>query len=201
MRQRNQILNEDRRKAILKAASQCFVKDGFHGTSMKDVCVVAGMSPGTLYHYFSSKTEIIAGIVANEAGITRQLLTPLHSGPMFLDALFDVLEIVAHEVTDDDLALHTEIAAEILREPQLRKQRQTFDRETLALITQSIARAQDRGEIDSQLKSDHAAKLVLAIIDGLLWHTTLDGVRNLKIYLPAVKQALARMLLEPEKTT
>ncbi len=47
---------------ILAAAERCFVRSGFHQTSMQEICAEAGMSPGNLYRYFPSKEALIAGI-------------------------------------------------------------------------------------------------------------------------------------------
>ena len=38
---------------ILDAAKACFVRYGFQGASMQQICAEAGMSPGALYRYFS----------------------------------------------------------------------------------------------------------------------------------------------------
>mgnify|MGYP000751184244 CR=1 FL=1 len=48
-----------RRKQILTAAFTCFARDGFHGTTMKDICEEADLSPGAVYNYFDSKDDII----------------------------------------------------------------------------------------------------------------------------------------------
>ena len=42
----------------LAAAQRCFVRSGFHGASMQDICAEAGMSPGNLYRYFPSKEAL-----------------------------------------------------------------------------------------------------------------------------------------------
>src|SRR5215470_19874014 len=52
MRRANAQLQSDRRDEILAAAQRCFVRAGFHGASMQDICAEAGMSPGNLYRYF-----------------------------------------------------------------------------------------------------------------------------------------------------
>lgn len=39
---------------ILDAARACFVRHGFQGASMQQICAEAGMSPGALYRYFAS---------------------------------------------------------------------------------------------------------------------------------------------------
>src|SRR5215218_1785482 len=52
----------DRRSRILDAAERCFVRSGFHRTTMQDVAAEAGMSPGNLYRYFPSKDALVAGL-------------------------------------------------------------------------------------------------------------------------------------------
>ena len=51
----------ERRARILDAAERCFVRSGFHRTTMQDVAAEAKMSPGNLYRYFPSKDSIAAG--------------------------------------------------------------------------------------------------------------------------------------------
>jgi TetR/AcrR family transcriptional regulator, transcriptional repressor of aconitase len=51
-----------RRTQVLDAARRCFVRDGFHATSMADVCREAGVSAGVAYLYFRGKDDIIAAI-------------------------------------------------------------------------------------------------------------------------------------------
>ena len=58
MRRANAQLQSDRRAEILAAAQRCFVRSGFHGASMQEICAEAGMSPGNLYRYFPSKEAI-----------------------------------------------------------------------------------------------------------------------------------------------
>jgi|TARA_R110000782_G_scaffold112296_3_gene202192 AcrR family transcriptional regulator len=42
-----------------------FVERGYDATTMDDVCVETGLAKGTLYHYFSSKTELRAALRDN----------------------------------------------------------------------------------------------------------------------------------------
>src|SRR5438093_13661882 len=53
---------EHRREQILAAAAACFSRNGFHQTSMQDICAEADVSPGAFYRYFRSKEEIIGAI-------------------------------------------------------------------------------------------------------------------------------------------
>ena len=47
---------------ILEAAKACFVRSGFQGASMQQICAEGGMSPGALYRYFPSKEAIVEAI-------------------------------------------------------------------------------------------------------------------------------------------
>ena len=45
---------------ILKAALNLFISEGFHGASTSKIAKEAGVSNGTLFHYFSTKEELIS---------------------------------------------------------------------------------------------------------------------------------------------
>ncbi len=53
-----------RREAILSAARAVFAARGFEGTTIADVAKEAGVAAGTVYLYFSSKTDLFAGLNA-----------------------------------------------------------------------------------------------------------------------------------------
>lgn len=57
-----------RRRQILDAAGRCFLRDGFHATSMQDVFRESGLSAGAVYRYFPSKHAIIAAIADETLG-------------------------------------------------------------------------------------------------------------------------------------
>src|ERR1700761_4592062 len=58
----SQQARDARRDQILSAARRCFLRDGFHSTSMQDLFAEAGLSAGAVYRYFASKDEVIAAI-------------------------------------------------------------------------------------------------------------------------------------------
>lgn len=201
MRSRDTTLNDLRRKEILTAAGRCFVQQGFHATSMKDICAAVGMSAGTLYHYYASKAEIIEGIIAEERKMTDGLLTGLAQSQDFIEALFSAFDAIFASITSDDLVLHAEVSAEILRQPALRDATRNAEQTSRAALAGAIARAQAAGEVDHRLDPAWAAVLVSALIDGLLWHATVQGTAGLTALLPAAKQALARMLANPDEAS
>ena len=52
----------DRRRQILEAAVKVFARHGFHGSRVGDVAEEAGVAYGLVYHYFTSKEELLETI-------------------------------------------------------------------------------------------------------------------------------------------
>ena len=49
----------DKRRVILDAAVRVFARQGFHTCRVSDIADEAGVAYGLVYHYFSSKEEIL----------------------------------------------------------------------------------------------------------------------------------------------
>ncbi len=69
----------------------CFLRNGFHATTLQDVFGQSEMSAGAVYLYFAGKEEIVT-VIAHEA-ITEvsAALQPLIEAPGAPAPLFDVL--------------------------------------------------------------------------------------------------------------
>jgi len=62
-----QQLIQARRSQILDAAAQVFAEKGFHRASTKEIARTAGISEGTIYNYFASKSDLLIGIMTRLA--------------------------------------------------------------------------------------------------------------------------------------
>ena len=60
---------DNRRQAILDAASKLFAQRGYHATSMRDMASAAGMLPGSVYYHFDSKEALLLAVYAE--GVRR----------------------------------------------------------------------------------------------------------------------------------
>src|SRR6516164_5207930 len=58
-----ELLITARRNQILDAATQVFAEKGFHRATIKDIARVAGIADGTIYTYFSSKTDVLLALL------------------------------------------------------------------------------------------------------------------------------------------
>src|SRR5438445_7390847 len=72
---------EATRQRILDAARRCFVRNGFHVTSMQDILGEAGLSVGALYRYFRSKDEIVVAIADAALDDVTESVRDIFDGP------------------------------------------------------------------------------------------------------------------------
>jgi len=52
----------DRKQHVLNMAHQLFIEKGFQNTSIQDILEYSGISKGTFYNYFSSKSELLIAL-------------------------------------------------------------------------------------------------------------------------------------------
>jgi AcrR family transcriptional regulator len=71
----------DKNDLILRAALELFVTDGFHGTPTSKIAARAGVSNGTLFHYYPTKDELIIALYnAVKADLAEYLGAQLSAG-------------------------------------------------------------------------------------------------------------------------
>lgn len=183
MRTVDPVKHEEKRQAILAAASRCFARDGFRGGSISTICAEAGISPGHLYHYFESKEAIIRAMAEAYMGGAIDHFTGLAPEPK---AIASVLAgVVSDTLRRDDPGqpLLLELVAEAARNSELAQVMQDHSRALRGLIGDLLSVGQAAGRIDPQLDPDIGASILLSLIDGLRAltirspHTDLDDSR------------------------
>lgn len=115
---------ERRRQQILDAARRCFIRKGFHLTSMQDVFAESGLSAGAVYRYFKSKNEIIHAIATERQGIAVQLLERILKEdplPPFEEIIERFLTLVQSMLDDGTLRVAPQVWAEALHDPTYRE--------------------------------------------------------------------------------
>lgn len=64
-KQQVEAIRQQRVMQILDAALDVFAHKGFHSATIADIAQKAGIAKGLLYHYYSSKEELLTHIVIN----------------------------------------------------------------------------------------------------------------------------------------
>jgi TetR/AcrR family transcriptional regulator, repressor for uid operon len=185
-----------RRRAILDAACRCFREHGFHQSSIKDICVSGGFSPGALYIYFDSKEALIEGIIQMHVEEARSMLQTLQNPPDFLERMAEIISAWFREASNaEEMAFRAEVMAESLRNPRIRAVLAKADHAAKAIFADALRAAIKRGELDPDLDVDAATALLFAVGDGLTVGLALDPDLNAETTTQALRQMLMRWLL------
>ena len=64
-KQQVEVIRQQRVMQILDAALDVFAHKGFHSATIADIAQKAGIAKGLLYHYYSSKEELLSHILIN----------------------------------------------------------------------------------------------------------------------------------------
>ena len=67
----------EKRSYILAQASYLFAKNGFHATSITEIAAACKTSKSRLYHYFSSKEQVLYEILRGHAQILASTFLPI----------------------------------------------------------------------------------------------------------------------------
>ncbi|MFO7307435.1 MAG: TetR/AcrR family transcriptional regulator [Pseudomonadota bacterium] len=159
--------NADRRARILDAAERCFVRSGFHRTTMQDVAAEAGMSAGNLYRYFRSKDAIVAGLAERDRAQMASDLSVIGPGDDFIAAFRELGRKHFEEEPRERAILGLEIWAEATRNREVAATVQEFEGDLIGHLTDMIAAAQQNGSVSRLNEARDIAVLIATLADGL----------------------------------
>lgn len=168
MRKKDEALHARRREEVLEAAARCFVEKGVHQTSVHDICAAAQLSPGGLYRYFRSKSEIILGLAEQDRQELAGFIEALSQTDHVAQTLHDYAGALVEVIYGSDYGrLTLEFAAEAGRNPDVAA---VFDEARGALreaLIGAVERSQRAGDLSSELDSEVIAFTVQSLIRGM----------------------------------
>ena len=157
---------------ILEAAKVCFVRYGFQGASMQQICTEAGMSPGALYRYFPSKEAIVEAICEADRREDAELFARVLRKPDVVEGLvFGAMAHIRHMHENDAAVLFAEISAEAMRNPAVEATCMKNMQEVHGMFSKYIGDAQVRGEIDPPVELDVLLPALMAVAHGMALKT------------------------------
>ena len=158
----------DRRTRILDAAERCFVRAGFHRTTMQDVAAEAAMSAGNLYRYFPSKDAVVAGLTERDrAEATESFAALAEPGADFMSAFEKLGDRHFADEPREKAMLCLEIWAEATRNPAVARLTADFAEDIVVRLTGLLDAATASGDISPALDSRTIATLICTLADGL----------------------------------
>ncbi|KQP21840.1 TetR family transcriptional regulator [Methylobacterium sp. Leaf102] len=128
-----------RREHILDAAEACFVRNGFHRTTMQDLAREAAMSPGNFYRYFESKEALILGWAERERERGVVLVENLERAGDRRAAFLGVITQYFQRITREAAVLRLDIWSEATRNPAIAAMTKSADAEARDWFIETLA--------------------------------------------------------------
>lgn len=188
------------REKIITAARSCFSKQGFAGTSMKNIQDASGFSRGNLYHHFKTKEEIIQIIIEQNLSIflsrIKTILDDLENSNLRLSDVIKELASFAEEITKGPgkgMAFHVWSLAMV--DMDVRKTMVEFFEQIRLVLKEKIEILIKQGEIP---KNQNPQTLSVALFGIVIPGFTLQSVYMGKKSIDATEYADALRALFKE---
>ncbi len=165
---------EARRRGILAAAQRCVSRKGVRGTTMRDICRAANLSPGAVYRYFDGKDAILAALAEGRqkqiASFFRRLARRAGEnpdGPELAAALAELVKSLGGDAAEEGLRLDLRLWSEALDLPRVQR-----------TLSQGLAAAAD--DLSQTTRQPLGAdavtgpRLLIALLQGLALQKALD---------------------------
>ena len=188
-----------RRTHIIESAVVLFASKGFAETTTADICQAAGISTGSLFHYFPSKQAVFYGIWELDQTEWDELLAAADADPDPWAALEAVVDKLAADAAEPIMAgLLVEVIAQAHRDPEFAAGLAENDRRQISGIARLIRRLREDGLADPGLPDDEAARWVLTLTDSFLGRGYPEPDRDLVAAVATAKKMIARLLQHAE---
>jgi len=153
--------SEEKRRLILDAAVRVFARDGYHTSRVGDIAEEAGVAHGLLYHYFSSKEEVLRTLFRENWGeLLGRLERVEQSGQPADEQLRGIAKILLRTWRNDPDLVRV-MVREVARSPQLQER---VDEIRIGFTT--IQRVIERGQAEGVFRPDLDPQLASWIFYG-----------------------------------
>ncbi len=184
-----------RRRQILDAARICFLRNGFHASTMQDVIREAGLSVGAVYRYFPGKDAIIAAIAEQALGSATDLLSDLsrrEPAPDLAEAMTALIDAMEPQLQPDGASrIAIQVWAEALRDEALAALAATVFGTMRGHLEVIAARARDAGHLPADADPAGIGAALFALMPGYAVQRALTGSPDRDTYVSAVRALLS----------
>lgn len=167
------------RERLLDTAETVFLERGVSRASLQDIAAAAGLTRGAIYWHFKDKAELFSAMMDRALLPCETACTAQAPQGAALDAVRRMVLQPLEQVRDDErtrrvftIAIHrTEYSSELQAIRQRHEEAITDCTRELAQLLQAAVQA---GQLRADLDTDTAARVLFAMVDGLLTRSTLD---------------------------
>jgi AcrR family transcriptional regulator len=191
--------HQARRTHIIESALVLFARKGFSDTTTSDICRAAGISTGSLFHYFRSKQAVFYGIWELDRTEWDEVFAAAEADPDPWAALMAIVDKLAADATEPIMAgLLVEVIAQAHRDPEFAAGLAENDRRQMGDIARLIRRLREAGLADPGLPDEEAARWVLTLTDSFLGRGYAEPDRDIAAAVATAKEMIARVLRRAE---
>jgi AcrR family transcriptional regulator len=166
-----------RRPEILDAAAKVVARRGITGLRLADVAEEAGVSVGTIQHYFGTRERLLLETFAFETERSlERWLSAEHNGTGAWEQVLALVEIVLHPPTfRERWTRWLQFWAAYARDPKLRPSMGEAYDSWREPFRRAIAAGIESGDFDPVLPEDVVVDRTVALFDGLALQVLLDA--------------------------
>jgi TetR/AcrR family transcriptional regulator, fatty acid metabolism regulator protein len=167
----------DKRRLILDAAVRVFARQGFHTCRVSDIADEAGVAYGLVYHYFSSKEEILDTLFLDRWDVMLAAIAEADAAELSArDKLYAIASFIIDSYRRDPELMKVIIvevtrAANTFGRTHLEKIRDAY-----AQIAAIVATAQQDGVFRSEITPEFAALAFYGAVEQVLTGWIFDSV-------------------------
>jgi AcrR family transcriptional regulator len=169
--------SKDTKKQILNAARDCFAAAGYNATSNKDIAVLAGITPGSIYHHFANKADLFLSVHREMQHIVvGQCRAAVDGKVTLMEAALSLLDTLADiQITLPSYSkFNAVVRIEASRNPDIEVARE--DQEWRTLYDGLARLGVSTGEVDAS--NERAVRTVFATLILGLTHHSAEASRN-----------------------
>jgi AcrR family transcriptional regulator len=194
-----------RRRQILDAARRCFLRNGFHATSMQDVLAEAELSAGAVYRYFRGKDEIIAAIAGEAVSEVAGAIDSAFDAddPPPLDEALGAAFLAIRRIDADQgfARLALQVWGEAVRSPALNETLRGEFRRVRGSLTRLVQVYQSRGLMAADAPPEQVAQVLVGLLPGFVFQHALIGDVDPAAFRAGLSTLLTTRLAEPHPAT
>lgn len=191
MRIVDEAAREAKRTELLDAAARCFAERGYHATRTADICALAGMSSGNLFHYFPTKQAVLLALIERDGAATASSVAELAAADDPFGALLLLLDDVCRLAADSTYSgLALEISALAHRDDDVAVRFKANDASFRRGLEDLLERAAAAGQLDTDLTAEDAATWIAALVDGMFARVAADPT-----FRPETQSAVLRRIV------
>jgi AcrR family transcriptional regulator len=153
----------EKRRLILDAAVRVFARKGYHTSRVGDIAEEAGIAHGLLYHYFSSKEQVLETVFRENWSELLAAFARIEASDEPASEQLDGIVKVLLRSWRNSPDLVRVMVREVARSPHLQGQ---VDEIREGFVT--IQRVIERGQADGSFRADLDARLASWIVYGSL---------------------------------